>query len=102
MRQLVLLPAAQRDLEDIVAFVTEASGHADIGARVAARLLDQCELLAQLPGTLGRPRPEIVDGLRSFSSRRYLIFFMYVPESLLVVNILHSSRDIDAIFIEGR
>ncbi len=46
---------------------------------------------------LGRARPELADGLRSFPTRtRYIIFYMPCDDHLLVVRVLHHARDIDA------
>ena len=100
MRRLILRAAARRDLADIVSFIAEASGHVDAGERFADRLVAQCERLALLPGTLGRPRPELLPHPRSFVFGQYLIFFRDEP-GVLVSNILTGSRDIDAFFAEG-
>ena len=54
-------------------------------------------LLAAQP-EMGRVRPELADGLRSFSTRTPYIIF-YVPDEdgwLLIVRVLHHARDIDA------
>jgi toxin ParE1/3/4 len=53
-------------------------------------------LLATQP-EMGRSRPELANGLRSFPTRIPCIIF-YLPEEdgLLVVRVLHHARDIDA------
>lgn len=46
---------------------------------------------------MGRARPELADGLRSFPTRTpYIIFYMLIDDHLLVVRVLHHARDIDA------
>ncbi len=46
---------------------------------------------------MGRARPELADGLRSFPTRTpYLIFYIPDDDHLLVVRVLHHARDIDA------
>lgn len=46
---------------------------------------------------MGRARPELADGLRSFPTRTpYIIFYMPYKDHLLVVRVLHHARDIDA------
>ncbi|MCX7193036.1 MAG: type II toxin-antitoxin system RelE/ParE family toxin [Proteobacteria bacterium] len=46
---------------------------------------------------MGRARPELADGLRSFPTRTpYIIFYMLCEDHLLVVRVLHHARDIDA------
>lgn len=53
-------------------------------------------LLATQP-EMGRARPELADGLRSFPTHTLHIIF-YVPdeEGVLIVRVLHHARDIDA------
>lgn len=46
---------------------------------------------------MGRARPELADGLRSFPTRTpYIIFYLPDTDGLLVVRVLHHARDIDA------
>jgi len=53
-------------------------------------------LLASQP-EMGRSRPELADGLRSFPTRTpYIIFYLPNEDGLLVVRVLHHARDIDA------
>jgi plasmid stabilization system protein ParE len=61
------------------------------------------EHLAQLPGLLGRPRPELGLGYRSMTFGSHIIFLRYAdkesPRShLYIVHVLHGSCDIDAYF----
>lgn len=53
-------------------------------------------LLSDQP-EMGKARPELSDGLRSFPTRTSYILF-YVPDEydLLIVRVLHHARDIDA------
>ena len=53
-------------------------------------------LLATQP-EMGRMRPELANGLRSFPTRTpYIIFYLPEKGGLLVVRVLHHARDIDA------
>jgi len=53
-------------------------------------------LLATQP-EMGRTRPELADGLRSFPTRTpYIIFYVPGEDDFLVVRVLHHARDIDA------
>ena len=61
------------------------------------RLDTQLELLATQP-LMGRARDELMPGIRSFPFGRYVIFYMPQPGSVDVVRLLHSARDVDAIF----
>ncbi len=52
-------------------------------------------LLAAQP-EMGRPRPELAEGLRSIPTRtHYIIFYVIDADGLLVVRVLHHARDID-------
>ena len=53
-------------------------------------------LLATQP-EMGRVRPELSSGLRSFPTRTpYIIFYLPEEGGLLVVRVLHHARDINA------
>ncbi len=46
---------------------------------------------------MGRARPELSKGLRSFPTLTpYLIFYLPENDGLLIVRVLHHARDIDA------
>ena len=53
-------------------------------------------LLASQP-EMGRTRPELANGLRSFPTRApYIIIYLPGDDGLLIVRVLHHARDIDA------
>ena len=53
-------------------------------------------LLANQP-EMGRGRPELADGLRSFPTRTpHIVFYVPDKDGLLIVRVLHHARDIDA------
>ena len=62
--------------------------------------LDLIQATVSLLGTqseMGRTRPELADGLRSFPTRTpYIIFYVLDEDELQVVRVLHHARDIDA------
>ncbi len=62
--------------------------------------LDSIQATVSLLGgqpEMGRARPELSDGLRSFPTRTpYIIFYLPDEDGLLVVRVLHHARDIDA------
>lgn len=68
------LPAADKSLDSIQSTVAELSRQPE----------------------MGRARPELVDGLRSITTRTpYTIFYLSDADGLLVVRVLHHARDID-------
>ena len=66
----------------------------------ADKSLDAVQATVALLGTqpeMGRARPELANGLRSFPTRTpYIIFYLPEDDGLLVVRVLHHARDIDA------
>jgi toxin ParE1/3/4 len=98
VRQLVYLVSARRDLADILDYVTRASGSLTTGRRFVDVLRQQCRTLASLPGTIGRPRPELHPGIRSFAIKNYVIFFRYEVETVVIVDVLEGHRDIVTYF----
>jgi plasmid stabilization system protein ParE len=99
--RLRILDSARNDIAQIFAFIEQSSGSSVIAESFARQLTDQCQRLAELSGTLGRPRPELRRDIRSTPFKNYLIFFRYVGDVLEVVNILEGHRDIDAFFGDG-
>lgn len=101
MRQLLYLASARRDLGDILSYIAHESGSVAIARRFVDALRQQCRTLASLPGTLGRPRPELRPDIRSAPFKGYIIFFRYRDDAFEVVNVLEGHRDIDAFFHGG-
>jgi toxin ParE1/3/4 len=66
--------------------------HAD---RFAALIDSEFHTLARRP-QLGRTRPELASGLRSFPVGRYVIFYMPTPKGVEIVRVLHGARDADS------
>lgn len=102
MRRLRYTDAARDDIAGIARSISMLADDLQVGLSVAGAIVAQCEKLASLPGTLGRPRPELSSDLRSFPFRDYMIFFYYTDDALEVVNVLSARRDIDAHFDQGR
>ena len=103
MPRLVYRKAARRDLDEIAAFIKRESQDRAVAKAFVNKLFRHCEHLAQLPGLLGRPRPELGPGYRSTTFGSYVIFLRYADEDsprspLYIVRVLHGSRDMDAYF----
>jgi toxin ParE1/3/4 len=93
VRRLVLLDTAVADFTDILDYITRQSGSRIIARGFVDRLQGQCVKLASLPGTLGRPRPELRPDVRSFAFEGYVIFFRYEGDTFEVVNVFEGHRD---------
>ena len=98
MRRATFLASVEADLVDIFTHLAQASRSVAVARGYTRRLRDRCHHLAGLPGQMGRPRPELIDGIRSIAFGNHVIFFRYVDDRFEVVNILHGYRDIDAWF----
>ncbi|MGO4623809.1 type II toxin-antitoxin system RelE/ParE family toxin [Ensifer sp. 2YAB10] len=75
-----MLPSALTDLVNIFEYITRQSGSLVVGRRFVGELRQKCRSLADLPGTLGRARPELRPEIRSAVFKGYVIFFRYVDE----------------------
>lgn len=60
-------------------------------------LLEKIIPLVSLP-QMGIARDDLQEGLRMLVFRDYLIFYVDTPDRLVVVRVLHGSRDVSAVF----
>ncbi len=85
------LPAANDDLDDIWFHIAMDS------PRAADRVIDMIESaerrLLDFP-ILGRERPELLAGVRSWPVGDYLILYRIDRSRLVVVRIVHGARDL--------
>lgn len=51
------------------------------------------ETLASQP-MMGRERPELGEGLRSFPVGRYVVYYQPWPDGVDIVRVLHAARDV--------
>lgn len=97
-RVVLRKPQASEDIAEIWDHI------ADDDLAAADRWLDrldrQLRLLATQP-LMGRARSELAEGIRSFPMGRYVVFYMPLHDGIDVVRVLHSARDIDALFGES-
>lgn len=87
--------AAERDLQDIafrIAFEEQRPLTAD---RLIDELIGQAERLADLSRNtvLGTAAPEIGEGVRLFSYKRWVIIFRYQPHGIDVLRFADGSQD---------
>jgi len=95
MPRILRRPLAGADIDEIWDYIAEDSvGEADAWVdRLDAKL----RLLAPQP-LMGRSRDELSPGVRSLPFGRYVIFYLPLADGIDVVRVLHSARDIEAIF----
>ena len=93
--RLRIRPEARQDLREIGDYIARDDRAA---ARRFVRLLrDKCALLADNP-CIGRKRPELRPGLRSFPVQSYVIFYRVLEGTVEIVNVIHGARDVEALF----
>ncbi|MDX8354676.1 type II toxin-antitoxin system RelE/ParE family toxin [Cognatiyoonia sp. IB215182] len=93
--QLIILPAARRDLADIWEYTAETWGTAQADAYVTqlsdvfARLLD---------GTIvSQTADDIRRGVRRVPVGKHMVFFRVVGETTEVLRVLHQRMDVGAL-----
>jgi toxin ParE1/3/4 len=86
---------AEIDLLEIWLFIADDSIEA--ADRLLAMIDEKCRLLADRP-QLGRARPDLAVGLRSFPADNYILYYKPEPDGIFLARVLHGSRDQEAAF----
>ena len=88
MKNVLLTPEAERDLEEIVDYI--ATDNPARALSFVQEIRDRCIRIGAAP-LAHVARPEVGEGIRSCRHGRYLIFFKVDPADgpVLVVRILH-------------
>ena len=95
MPELEISAEAETDLLDIWLYIAEDQPiNAD---RYLDKLQEKAQKLAEFPD-LGRDRPELAEGLKSFPVDRYNLYYTLTQTKLILVRVLPGDRDISAIF----
>ncbi|NJO38907.1 MAG: type II toxin-antitoxin system RelE/ParE family toxin [Rhizobiales bacterium] len=61
------------------------------------QLRQRCALLAEQP-MIGRERPELYPGLRSFAFGHYVILYRVLTDEVEIAAVIHGTRDIERLF----
>jgi toxin ParE1/3/4 len=99
MGRVTRRPLAAADILDIWDHIAEDS--IEQADRWVDKLDEKFELIATQP-LMGRAREELSPKLRSFPFGRYVFFYEPIKDGIDVVRVLHSARDIDAVFGEDQ
>lgn len=105
MPRLVYRAAARRELAEIAACIARESGNRDAGERFTGKLADHCQHIANLPGLMGRARPELRRHYRTIAFDDYVIVMRHADlegsrSHFHVVRIIHGRRDLSALFLK--
>lgn len=71
-----------------------------VAVRFIQKLREQCKKLSELPGVMGRDRPDLGAGFRSFPFGNYTIVFEYRKNYFDIISIVERHRDLGALFDE--
>ncbi len=89
--QIELSIEAERDIDNILDYTLVTFGPTQ--AEDYYLSLRGCfELIAENP-EIGRTRPEVAPGLRSYSHRSHVIYYEVRDDHLLIVRVLHQRMD---------
>ena len=93
-----LLETAQRDLQGIWRYYDRLGGE-QLAQQQITDLHLRFELLSDFP-YLGRERPELIEGIRSFvsSSPSYTILYFPLEDWIEIAHVLHGSQDLEMLF----
>ena len=95
MSALHFSPLAAQDLDEIRAFIAEDDPNA--ASTFLRSIEERCAVLAE-NRMLGRLRPDLAQGLRSFPVRNYIIFYVPVDDGIQIVRVLSGFRDVEGLF----
>jgi plasmid stabilization system protein ParE len=93
----ILTPLAEQDYSDIILKLAERTGTWRWSLELEEKLLDTFDALAANPG-LGHLREDLVPRrVYFYNVPPYQILYLQDPARLIIVAIIHGSRDIHAI-----
>ena len=103
MPRLVSVDSTLRDLAGIAADIEAFTGGREAALASVTRSTRHCERTAELPGLLGRRRPELRSDCRSIAAGSCLVLVRTLDEGglraiLEVIHVLHGARDLTAFF----
>lgn len=88
-------PQAEADLDEIWDYI--ALENPEAARRFLYKIHDKCEAVSKTP-VIGRKRPELGRGVRSFPVGNYIIFFRIDDDDTTIVRVLHGRRDLAPLF----
>ncbi len=95
MARLTISAHARADLREIHSYI--AKDNPEAARRLIVRLRTKTRTLLQMPG-MGRSREDLRPGLFSFPVGRYVLFYCPQPGGIVLVRVLHGSRDVPTLF----
>ncbi len=97
MARYIVTSGCDVEILEIVRYI--AADDVDSAIAFYERLKALFELIAENP-RMGRERPELSEGLRSFPVGNYVIFYRIWARDVAIVRVIHGARDYDRLFEE--
>lgn len=91
-------PQADSDLDSIWYYVASESGSAVVADHLVDSITERFLLLAKYPNVGRRRDEDLRAGLRSFPVGEYVVIYRIQSGDVLILRVLHGSRDIEALF----
>lgn len=96
MARLTITAHARADLQEIHSYI--AKDNSEAARRFIERVRSKARQLAETPG-MGRSRgQDLRPDLFSFPVGQYILFYRKQPGGIVLVRVLHGSRDLPALF----
>jgi len=95
-RRVIWAPRARADLLEIWNYFTHV-GSAEVADDILFDIERTANRLRQHP-FIGRPRDELVPGLRSVLAHPHVIFYRISGDTIEVARVLHQRRDLAVVF----
>ena len=98
MNRIIRTKPFRQDAEELWDFIAQRSPEA--ADRVLDKIDAQVELLATQP-RMGRERPEVRKGMRSFTLGSYVVLYYALDDGIELVRLFHTAQDYLGEFEEG-
>jgi toxin ParE1/3/4 len=95
MNQLRVAGRARADLDEIWVYI--AQDNPEAADKYLRTIVSRFPTLASVP-LIGRERPELSPGLRSFVVGRHVIFYRLFGDGVEIVRVLDGARDLPPLF----
>ncbi|KAF3887824.1 MULTISPECIES: type II toxin-antitoxin system RelE/ParE family toxin [Nostocales] len=97
MKQHIISPAANQDLEEIIDYFT--SRNIDTGEHFIDEFNKKCKNLANFPN-MGRSYANIKDYLRGVPLNGYIILYRVTDNGIEILRVVSGYRDLESLFAE--
>lgn len=98
MRRIERRPKSRLDLIATYNYIADESGERR-AERYLRRLNDAIGYLADQP-LMGRARPELAEGIRSFPCDQHVLFYRPIEDGIELVRVVHAKLDLGHVWEE--